>query len=145
MFMRNNKGFTMVELLGTIVILGLLSTIGVASLSKYLTQSKDKAYRIMSQSIYEAYVNCSIEGKCNLPPVGGSITYNNFKQLVDLGYLDSLKNPNKNQADCYGVMTITGDNMNNKAIEYIKYTYRVELNCSPKNGIIYTWPEDKTK
>ena len=42
----NKKGFTLVELLATIVILGVLSTIGITSTSKYLTQSRKKSYKI---------------------------------------------------------------------------------------------------
>ena len=51
----NKKGFTMVELLAVIVILGVLGTIGVVVTNKYLVQSREKSYRILSQTIYESY------------------------------------------------------------------------------------------
>ena len=40
--MRNNKGFTLVELLAVIVILGLLMAIAIPSVTKYITQSRVK-------------------------------------------------------------------------------------------------------
>ena len=39
---RNNKGFTLVELLAVIVILGLLMAIAIPSVTKYITQSRKK-------------------------------------------------------------------------------------------------------
>ena len=38
----NNKGFTLVELLAVIVILGLLMAIAIPSVTKYITQSRKK-------------------------------------------------------------------------------------------------------
>ena len=40
--MENNKGFTLVELLAVIVILGLLMAIAIPSVTKYITQSRVK-------------------------------------------------------------------------------------------------------
>ena len=39
---KNNKGFTLVELLAVIVILGLLMAIAIPSVTKYITQSRVK-------------------------------------------------------------------------------------------------------
>ena len=64
---KDNKGFTMVELLAVIVILGVLGTIGVTATMKYLTQSREKSYRMMSQTLYEATMNCMVQGKCSTP------------------------------------------------------------------------------
>ena len=40
---KNNKGFTLVELLAVIVILGLLMAIAIPSVTKYITESRRKA------------------------------------------------------------------------------------------------------
>ena len=42
--MKNEKGFTMVELLGTIIILALLVTLAVVSVSGVLNSSYDTTY-----------------------------------------------------------------------------------------------------
>ncbi len=41
---KNNKGFTLVELLAVIVILGLLMTIGIVSVTQYIEDSRLKSY-----------------------------------------------------------------------------------------------------
>ncbi len=139
-----NKGFTMIELLAVIVLLGVLGVIGTVSTTRYLTQSREKSYRIMSQSIYEAYENCAIQGKCSLPAKGSTINNYNIDKLVQLGYLENLRNPSSKRKDCTGTITIKAGS-NAVESEYIKYSYTVDLNCAGINKVTYTWPDDKTK
>ena len=54
--MKNKKGFTLVELLAVIVILGLLMAIAIPSVTKYITQSRKKT---LSASIH-AYIDAVI-------------------------------------------------------------------------------------
>lgn len=42
--MRNNKGFTLVELLAVIIILGLLMVIATPSITKYINNARVKTY-----------------------------------------------------------------------------------------------------
>ena len=140
----NKKGFTMVELLAVIVILGVLGTIGVVVTNKYLVQSREKSYRILSQTIYEAYENCAIQGNCSLPSAGNSLPPYNINDLLNMGYLENLKNPYSSQADCTGTITVSaGTNYTSK--DYIKYTYKVNLNCNGIKKVDYTWPNDKQR
>ena len=138
--MKNNKGFTMIELLA---VIGILGTIGVASTTRYLTQSRENSYRIMSQSIYEAYENCAIQGRCSLPSPGTSTSYD-IKKLLELGYLDSLKNQNTSNDDCTGTITITAFS-NSISVDYVKYKYLVDLNCPGVKKTTYTWPDAKSE
>lgn len=139
---KNNKGFTLIELLAVLVLLGVLGTIGVTATMKYLTQSRQKSYRIMSQTIYEAYENCAIQGKCSLPTSGSKIVNYNIKKLLDMGYLENLTNPNTNKEDCSGTMNIeAGTDVSSSG--YIKYTYEVSLECPGMETKVYTWPDEK--
>ena len=54
--MKNRKGFTLVELLAVIVILGLLMAIAIPSVTKYITESRKKT---LSASIH-AYIDAVI-------------------------------------------------------------------------------------
>ena len=54
--MKNKKGFTLVELLAVIVILGLLMAIAIPSVTKYITQSRKKT---LAASIH-AYIDAVI-------------------------------------------------------------------------------------
>ena len=42
--MKNNKGFTLIEILAVIVLLGMLMSIALVSLSKYVEKSKLNTY-----------------------------------------------------------------------------------------------------
>ena len=132
--MKNNKGFTLIEMLGTIVVLGILSTIAVLSVTKILNNSKQKAYETMSQSIYEAAMNCLIEGKCTVSTTITSAT------LQSNGYLDTLKNPISSKDNCKGSVSVIsrGDG------DYKDYQYTVNLSCDgmPDTYNSITWPKE---
>lgn len=121
----NNKGFSLIEMLATVVILGVLGTIAVVGTTKYINKSRKKAYIVMSQSIYEAAMNCQTKGDCTTGSYGAN--NNNFTDLVDLGYLDELKNPISGKKHCEGIVRIRSTP--NSTSEYKKYSYEVELRC----------------
>ena len=52
--MRNEKGFTLVELLAVILVLGLVLVIAVPSVNKYLKSSKQKAFDVQINTMVEA-------------------------------------------------------------------------------------------
>ena len=52
--MRNNKGMTMIELLGVITLLGIILVVAVPNVYKYATKSRNQAYDTMAKSLYEA-------------------------------------------------------------------------------------------
>lgn len=135
--MRNRRGFSLIELLGVIVLLGVLGTVAVTATNKYLQKSRKQAFLMMSQSIYEAVQNCQTQGKC----IKSSYQ---AKELVDLGYLPDLKNPRASKADCTGRVVIHESG----TTEYKKYTYDVSLKCPgmyQDQTKVYTWPDQKLK
>lgn len=140
---KNNKGFTLIEMLAAVVILGILSAITITGVVKYITSSKDKAFKTMSQSIYQAVENCAsdFKGYCLLPTstIGDFQTFTT-DNLIQWGYLKDLKNPNKNKADCTGTIktvlikkTSTGNN---------SYAHSVRLNCEGMNKDTTIWPNN---
>ena len=58
---KKNKGFTMVELLATVVILGILAGIGVPLVYRYLNKARTNSYNHMLTGAYDAANNKIIE------------------------------------------------------------------------------------
>ena len=139
--MKNNKGFTMIELLATIVIIGILSTIGIVATNRYLVNSRAKSYKIMSQSVYEAGMNCMLEGKCPAPTVTTPTVEYETKNLVDYGYLEPLANPATNREPCFGKVMIT---LASNEHQKYNYKYDVSLKCDGVANAVLPWPDTKS-
>lgn len=142
---KNNKGFTLIEMLGVVILLGILGTIAVAGTSKYLEQSRKKSFLLMSQSIYEAAQNCQTQGKCSTGTYYADTTNTN-NNLIKMGYLEELKNPKSSQPNCTASVQIT--EIGTSDTEYKKYNYSVSLKCPGmynSNIKTYNWPEQKNK
>lgn len=148
--MKNKCGFTLIEMLGTIILIGILGTIAVAGVTKYLGKSREEAYDLLKNTVYEAVSNCAAESNCIL---FNDVTFS-VEELKQKGYIDSFKNPKDNSKECNGKVTVkvkksegTGDitkyNTNecensecingNNRVEideaYDKYLYKVEVEC----------------
>lgn len=140
----NNKGFTLVELLATIILIGVLSVVGIAGTTKYLTQSRNKSYKMMSQSIYEAANNCAVESQCIFPTRASSSVTITTDELISKKYLDVLKNPISSRKDCSGSVKVYIPSGSSVDTEYKDYKYTVNLNCSGIDKKNYTWPDAKS-
>ncbi len=55
-FMRNNKGFTMIELIGAVIILGLLMTIAIPNISKLMERFRIDYYTKLEKTVREAAI-----------------------------------------------------------------------------------------
>ena len=137
----NKKGFTMIELLATIVILSILSTVGVVSVTRYIRQSKVKSYRMMSQSVYEAAMNCVVQGKCDAPTGTTPSTYTT-EELLNLGYIKKLENPGNKEKTCSGTVEINQQGRSTN--EYKNYYYVVSLKCPSGLEATLVWPYSKS-
>lgn len=110
----NNKGFTLVELIATVVLLVLVMGIGAYSITAIIEKSKEKDYNLLIENIKNAsedyYIECQY-GDVDLDIIDcdGSIK---LGDLVNYGYLTgngkdsddkyTLVNPNNKNSivDC---------------------------------------------
>ncbi len=94
--MKKNKGFTLIELIATIVILGLVATIGSYAISTTIKNSKEKNCELLIANIKTAAEMYYQDCKYITGPTG-ACTFNNnelsvtLETLIANGFLTSNK------------------------------------------------------
>ena len=118
--MKNNKGFSLVELLGVIVILGILMAAAMVAYTKYIDYSKKKSYRILRDSAISATENYMMDH----PNVIDTTTGVTFETLVDEEYLESATDPSEKSSQCKGEVRLSGSSTDTKKLQvnYFKVT-----------------------
>ena len=91
--MKNNKGFTMVELLTVLVVLAVITAITVPVVTSVLKNSRKSAYERQLDNVIEAAESYEAKNIGNLPRPGNSDTIT-LRTLKDEGFLEeSFINP----------------------------------------------------
>ena len=95
----NKKGFTLVEVLAVIVILGILSTIGTVSIINLRKKQEEKFNNTQLQIFKQTSQTYFSDNKSKLPttPSGTETIY--LKDLIDNNYIDELLDYRKNEYD----------------------------------------------
>lgn len=124
------KGFTVVELLGAIVILTILLLITFTSVSIIVRDSKNSVYYKQINSILNAAYDWSLKYPNSLPKTKGDKKYLSLMQLQRGGYVDDFINPKTKEK--YPIDLII-------SIEYTGGNYRYNSKYSKLNGnYLYT-------
>ena len=120
------KGFTLIELIGVVVILGLLTAFSIPALTKTFRSSADKQYEEYVKNITmaaENYFHSETDGILTDTYV---IT---IRELVEKGYLEKELNPKTNEEplDTYYVSISKQENGTEK-YEFIERDINEENN-----------------
>ncbi len=121
------NGFTMVELLVTIVIIGLLFTLGYFSITAILNRANDSYYASQEDMIVLAGRDYFADYRSELPKEIGETNYVTLKTLIDEGYIDPVKDRNDNDCNYEGSIVIA------QKITNDEYQYYVTLLCDNDN------------
>jgi len=138
----NKKAFTLIELLGVIMILSILLIIAVVAVNKSIRKSKDKSFDILVNTLedgaLQAYTECMVNGDsdsihdfCSQHKLVGSEELK-LGELIDKGFIEEFKNPYNSDIPCdpdNSKVTVT---LNlNPTTEYEKtklYNYLLDVN-----------------
>lgn len=134
----NNKGFSLIEILAVVVILGIVSTIGIFSVTRLIDSSKKHYYESQQNNLVlaaRAYVD---DHKEVLPRNIGEKKKIELKKLYDNNYIKD-KIVDKNKVECYAE---DGTDKNGNAVKgsYVTVikTSQTDYSCSSimRNGKI---------
>lgn len=86
--MKNQKGFTMIELLATLVIIAIISTLTITAFSSYIKTTKEQKLKISEDSIQEVSILYAKEYREVLEKNNTTNTYCiTIEELIQKGYL----------------------------------------------------------
>ena len=169
--MRNKKGFTIIELMAVILIIGMLSSIAIISISKNRTRVNEKEKVTLRASIIDAFNNYRISNSVGENGVkiedlkfNDKITYNNnecdltdndtIKYVVKGDYLEYFKNDEDDKRRIeYGVCMTETTIENNETVTscmkdengYIpskEEAFCVKLSCGV--NVIYDYKDESS-
>ena len=147
------KGFTLVELLATIIILGLLSAVIYVSVTSILNRGNDSYYTSQEDMLILAGREYYADHRSELPDEIGDTSNVTLETLIDQNYIDPIKDRNENDCDFensgvtvqkiterdyqyYGILVCNGDNYTTDADEAnptIKFNPNKESSQNPIN------------
>ena len=125
----NNKGFSIVEILGVMVILAILLSVAITEYSKYQRKATEESYDMMAQNAATAAEEYIMD-HVNAETV-------NFDELVEYGYLERTKDADDELHDCIGTVNIT--NKEKAAGEIDSADLSVSMCCKDYN-YTYSFP-----
>ena len=126
--MNNNKGFSLIEILAVIVIIGIVAAIAAPSIQEFIGGGKLTTFIAYENSMEDAATNAVLDcignnsSRCNIPEKGEtSKIYLN--DLIDGGFIDGMKTPNGGSCDT-NKSFVRVENRGN-----INYKFKVCLYC----------------
>lgn len=118
----SRKGFTLMELLAVIVILGIVFVIALPTISNVITNTKEKVYISNEQMLTNAAKNhLYSEHSTFSEQIGQTITIK-LSELQEKDILNTIIDPNDSDIECNGYVKVEN-------IDGNKYNYNSYLKC----------------
>ncbi len=124
---KNNKGFTLVEVIAVIAILSILSGITISAVTKLTTNSKKKTYKNFEDNLKKASNNYLIRHNELAEEENLKL---DAQTLIDEGFLENLTDPTNKKESCNEDSYVIISGKRENATDYnITYSYDVCLKC----------------
>ena len=119
----NKKGFTMVEIIATVTILGILSVIGIVSVNSIIQRGKQEHYNSAEKSLRMSAESYAQANRSYLPKNVGEMTKVTLKTLVEDNYIEEIQDYYDQKCDLEKSYV--------QIFKYSKtdYSYLTYLNC----------------
>lgn len=125
---KNNKGFTLVEILVAVVIMGILTGVAVPAVTHFIERSRQKSYETMEESLKDAAFNYAMNEGLDFDE-NSSSTWLDSDMLMEEKYLDSMVDPADKSKTCKGFVGIYNDG--NVDVDSVNdFVYCIYLKCS---------------
>ena len=128
----NNKGFTFVEILAVIVLIGILTGISIAAFTRYKDNAVKSDYEALARASYNA-----MEEYMMSHPYDNTVS---LKKLEDENLLSNRKDPGSKDTDCTGTVEVSKNSGSNGKLD--DGEYKVHL-CCVSYKKTYTYPGGK--
>ena len=143
--MKKRNAFTLVELLATIVIIGVVAIIVVPTVINNIEEARTKVYETQIQNVELSAKKWATENRKELDTEYLNPTFISIKMLKDSGFLvnEKLTNPSTG-GEMNGCVKISY-NYDNKIYEYKYDNKNVSYNDKTAKGYYYTKKNDTWK
>lgn len=125
----NNNGFSLIEILGVMVILGIILGAAITEYTKYQRNAVIESYDLMAESASTAAEEYMMD-HINAESV-------NFDELVEYGYLEDTYDADDENNKCIGTVNITKNKGENGAIDSNDYSVSI---CCKDYNYTYRFP-----
>ncbi len=122
--MKNSKGFTLIELMITLVSIGILATIAIPQFQMYKNEAKYK-------HIYEEMLSTGETKATNLKSWLSTHSSDNLKMLLEI-YDIRMTNPQKAEQNNEELLINRTEDKNNKSNTYIVDQEKITVSSSQK-------------
>ena len=100
----NNKGISLIEMIGIIIVIGVIATIALPSVSNFISKGSLTTYLTYEKSMEDAATNAVLDcignnsPKCDVQ-LKGEIQDIKLSTLIDEGFLDPMKDEKIEKCD----------------------------------------------
>lgn len=131
---KRENGFTLVELLAVVILMGVLSSIAVAGVTQYAEKARKQDFSILEKNMKTAINNYFIDHSSLVPAIGSN-TVVTAQTLINENYLTSMNDPDKGGSQCNltasKVIVTRGGNQSDFNM---KLNYKICVVCSKRKS-----------